>query len=185
MILYNFYKDYFSLNLKDYPNIAFDLEINKIIFCIFLGIIIAAIIINYRQYCMITLIKKLLRYNAKDISNAKSISELGIKKSYVKTAMSQNRISRIVSFVEKKEYSYEEYSAMIKKKGYKEKSIDYTKERIYIKEGTLGDANAIAEMHHPTILNTILFCILIFSSCVCIMFIMPSILNLINNLLAK
>jgi hypothetical protein len=185
MIFANFYRDYFSLNLKDYSNINIDLEINKIIFFIFIGIMIATVVLNYRRYCMIVLIKRLLRYDATDITNAKSISELGIKKHHAKCAMSTGRMSKIVYSTERREYTYDQYSQMIKQGKGREEKIDFLNERLYIKETEFDNAHLIADNNHPTVFNTFLFCVFILASCVCIMFIMPSILNFINIFLAK
>ena len=41
-----FYKNYICLNLKDYPNLKLDLEINKYLIATLLGLIIAIILIN-------------------------------------------------------------------------------------------------------------------------------------------
>ena len=185
MTLANFYRDYISLNLNDYSNINFDLEINKIILFLFIGIMVAAVVLNYRRYCMIILIKRLLRYEATDKESAKSIGDLGIKKHHVKCAMSTGRISKIVYSTEKHEYTYEEYSQMIKKGKGKEEKIDFSKDKLYIKETELDSAQIIADINHPTIFSTILFCVFILASCVCIMFIMPGVLSIINNFLAK
>ena len=185
MILINFYKDFFSLNLKDYPNIAIDLEINKLLFCLFLGVMVAAIFMNYKRHCTITLIKRLLRYDAISIDKAKSISDLGIKSSHVKTALKSSRITKIISSDQRKEYTYEEYSKMIKQKGFKEEKIDVKSEKLYIKENMLDEAKSIIEGNHPTFFSTLLFCVLIFAISICTIFLMPGILNFINNLLAK
>ena len=185
MTITDFYKNYLSINLKDYSNIGFDLEINKIILCLFIGIMLASVVLNYRRYCIFTMIKRLLRYEAGNSKNAKSIAELGIKKHYVKFAMSSGRISRIITSTNIKEYTYEEYSALIKDKKFKEEKIDFENDRFFIKEGSVDEANAIIEGSNPTVVSTILFCLLILASCMCIIFIMPGLLNLINSLIAK
>ena len=183
MILANFYREYISLNLNDYSNINFDLEINKIIFFLFVGIMIAAVVLNYRRYCMIILIKRLLRYQAIDKESAKSISDLGIKNHHAKCAMSSGRVSKIVHSTNRVEYTYEEYSQMIKKGKGKEEKIDFSTDKLYIKETELDSAHIIEQINHPTVFTTILFCVFILASSICIMFIMPGLLNIINNLL--
>lgn len=185
MILANFYKDYLSLNLNKYINIGFDLEINKIIFYISIGVMIASIILNYRKYCMIVFIKRLLRYEAINENKAKSIAKLGVKKNLASCAMSLNRVSRIVSSTEKIEYTYKEYSELIKNRNYKEEKIDFSKDKLYIKEDGIDEARSIAEYNYPTPFSTILFCLFIFATSVCIMFIMPTILNFLSKFITK
>ena len=119
--------------------------------------------------------RKLLKTQAKEV----------LKKHYVKFAMSSGRISRIITSTNKKEYTYEEYTALIKDKKFKEEKIDFENDRFFIKEGSVDEANAIIEGSNPTVVSTILFGLLILASCMCIIFIMPGLLNLINSLIAK
>jgi len=58
MGFYYFYEEYFSVNLKDYPNIGIDLEISKLLFYFCIGVMIAAIVLNYKRACTVSLIKK-------------------------------------------------------------------------------------------------------------------------------
>lgn len=183
MGLYYFYKEYFSVNLKDYPNIGIDLEISKLIFYLCIGVMIAAVLLNYKRACTITLIKRLLRYNSTDKEAAKKISELDIKINSAKVALSTGRVERMIGIADKKEYTYEEYSSLIKEKNFKEEKTDFNEAKLYIKNESIDEARKIAEQKSPTVINTILFCIFILSIYICIALMMPELLNLINILL--
>ena len=66
----NFYEKYFLINLKDYSNIGLDLEINKILFCILVGAVLAIAIIGYRKAGISRVVKALLRHEAKGFYNS-------------------------------------------------------------------------------------------------------------------
>lgn len=183
MGFYYFYEEYFSVNLKDYPNIGIDLEISKLLFYFCIGVMIAAIVLNYKRACTVSLIKKLLRYNSTDEESAKTLAELNIKDIEAKVALSTGRIERMIGISDKKEYTFEEYSALIKKKGFKDEKIDFNNAKLYIKKESLEEAKKIAEQKSPTVLNTILFCLFLISIYVCIALVVPEILNLINMIL--
>lgn len=62
----NFYEKYFLLNLKDYPGIGIDLEINKLLLFLVIGTIIALIFVGFRRAGVALVIKSILRREAKD-----------------------------------------------------------------------------------------------------------------------
>lgn len=186
MAIYKFYKDYFFINLKDYPNIGIDLEITKILFCLLIGIIIATAILNYRRASTIKVIKRLLRYDATNEENAKTSKELGINEKSLSFILSNNsRLNRLISKVGQKEYTYEEYSKEIKKRGYKEEKTDYKTARLYIREDAIEEAKFLSEASAPTLLSTVLFCVMMVAIFFCIILLLPEILILFNNILEK
>ena len=184
MTLYEFYNKYLSINLNDYSNIGIDLEISKILFCFLVGLIIATVIINYRRACMILIIKKLLRHEIVSEENAKTLSELDINSFGARLSLSSDK--RLMSMVKRageKQYTYEEYSELIKSKNFKEEKIDFDEAKFYLNEDALDDAKKIVDVPAPSIINTILFYVLLVAIYICIILLIPEVLNLINNII--
>ena len=183
--MYEFYKDYFLLNLKDYPNIGIDLPINQILFALLVGIIIAVVAVNYNRYCMSLMIRRLMRQSAVSEEGAKTLGELGIKSKGVRFLLSSGgRLSRIARRAGEKNYTYEEYRALQKSKGYKEGKIDFDNERFYIAEDRQEEAKHIFDMGSASVLNIVLFSLFLVAIFTCLAFLMPEILTLINNTLS-
>ena len=191
--MYGFYKNYISLNLKDYSGIGIDLEITKLLFAFFIGMIAATIVINYNRASTSLVIKKLLRHEALTEESAKTLSELSANLFGVKMLLKSNgRIKRIIKRVGQQEYTYEEYMSRKKKKDkgvdsncFKEEKIDFISARFYISEDRITEANGIVDRSETSVINTVLFCILITAVFICLVFLMPEILNLINNALVN
>lgn len=182
----DFIDKYFFLNLKDFPNIAIDLEINKVIFSIALGLILASFIINLNRGAAKSLITKLTRHSAYSEDGAKTLEELKINPLIVKYLLSSNkRLSGIVRRVGEKTYTYEEYVSMTSKRGYKEEKVDFSSARFYIAEQKRDEASEILNMRDTSVISSILFALLILSVSVCIILLMPSILPFIDALLKK
>ncbi len=184
MALIDFYNKYFLINLNEYPNIGIDLEINKILFCFLVGMVVTTIIFNYRTEGNSRLIKKLLRYESTCEENAKTLGELGLDNFNSRLTLSGNsRINKIISRVGAKKMTYEEYTAAVKSKEYKEEKINFETAKFYINEDGLESAKRISETNNTSLINTVLMCVLMVTIYVFIMFLMPSILTLINNIL--
>lgn len=184
MTLLEFYQEYFLINLKDYPNIGLDIEINKLLLCFLIGLIVATVVVNYRNSGNILLIKRLIRFESISEDSAKTLDELKINSFIVRHTLSSNgRLKKIVKRVGEKDLTYEEYSAMIKQKGYKEEKIDFENAKFFIREESLNEATRLSETTTTSPLNTVLFCVLLVAIYVFVMFLMPSILNLINSFL--
>ena len=184
MTLYEFYEKYFLVNLNDYPNIGIDLEISKILFCLLVGLIIATVIIGYRRFAMITIIKKLMRHEIYSESDAKTLTELNIDSFGTRLSLKgKGRLSGIVKRAGEKEYTYEEYSALIKSKDFKEEKIDFSEAKFYLNKDNLIEAQKVLDVPTPSIINTSLFCVFLIAVYICIILIIPEILSLINNLI--
>ena len=182
MTLYEFYQKYFLVNLNDYSNIGVDLEISKVLFYFLIGIIVATAIINYRRSAMITMIKKLLRHEIYSEDDAKTLTELNINNFGTRLALNgKGRLSGIVKRAGEKEYTYEEYSALIKSKNFKEEKINFEEAKFYLNKEKEEDAQRVLNVPAPTVINTLLFCILLIAVYICIIMIIPDILTLINN----
>ena len=184
MTLYEFYEKYFLVNLNDYPNIGIDLEISKVLFCLLVGLIVATVVIGYRRYAVITIIKKLMRHEIYSEENAKTLVELSINSFGTRMALKgKGRLSGIVKRVGEKEYTYEEYSALIKTKGFKEEDIDFNEAKFYLKKENLNEAQKVLNVPTPSVINTLLFSVLLIAVYICIILIIPELLTLISGLL--
>ena len=180
----SFLREYFSVNLKDYQNIGIDLEITKVLFCFTLGLIVATVVISYIKLQTNTLIKKLIRYEATEENNAKSLEKLGMKPFGARMAfLSKGRISKIIYYKGQKEYTYEEYTELMKSKSFKEEKIDFETAEFYIKPDMLDDAKKIIDVPTSSSLSIVLLCILIIAIFACLMLMMPEILSFINSLI--
>ena len=179
-------KKYFSINLNDYQNIGIDLEINKLLLAFTVGVIIAALAINFNQTGINLVVKRLLRKNALGVDSAITLGEMRIDGWRTRLLLSSSdRLKKLVGRVGEREYTYEEFVRLNKEKKYKEEKIDFATARFYLREEGIGRSRHIVEVGHTSMLNTVLFSILIFAIYVCISLLMPEILTVINNMLAK
>ena len=185
MFLKEIYEKYFLLNLKDYPNIGINLEINKLVLALTLGVIIASLMINYhRSYIHLTA-KRMLRYGALDEKSAKTLSGLGINLSSVRRALSRTgQLTKMVRRVGEPHYSYEEYIKKTKSRDKAEEKIDFDTALFYLDETQLDRARHISESGTPSLVRSILFAVLLLTIGVCVFLLMPEILTWINSLLA-
>lgn len=205
-----FYNDYISVNLKDFKNIGIDLEINKLLFFAVVGLCAACFFINYLQNNVATVLKKLMRLGAYGEENAKTISELGLSDSRAaKKLLSSDSgaISKAVCRIGLERPSYEEYmQAKAARKAKKKQKGSNTSEdvthseetaalntssldgidsaKFYIPEEMREYAERTLTNNSSSLIRTALLCALIFGFYIVIVFAMPSILSLINSILA-
>ncbi len=185
MLIKEIYEKYFLLNLKDYPNIGINLEINKLVLAFTLGVVIASFLINYHRSYTYLAVKRLLRHGALDEKNAKTLGEIGINTASVRFALSRSgQLTKMIRRVGEPHYSYEEYVAKMKSRSKREEKIDFDTARFFLDETQLDRAHHISEVGSPSFLRSILFAVLILTMGVCIFLLMPEILMWINNLLA-
>ena len=196
----NFYNKYFCVNLKDYPNIGIDLQINKLLLLVFLGLCIASIIISYNQSKVALILKKLMRAEAFGESNAKALPSLGLDKDkYVLRLISSDSgpISKIISVVGFKKPTYEEYVEAEKERKRQKKlppkerteivssigvKIDRKTSLIYISDDKREYAEHTFATNNGSAVKTILSCILIIAFYILLVFLMPSILSYANSI---
>lgn len=185
MTLKFIYEKYFLLNLKDYPNIGINLEINKLVLAFTIGVVIASLLVNYHRAYIHLTIKSLLRHNAFDQKSAKNLGELGINVSSVRFALSRSgQLSKMVRRVGEVHYTYEEYVEKQKLRDKKEEKIDFATALFYLDEYHLDRARHISETGTPSLIKAILFALLILAIGGCLFLLMPEILTGINSLLA-
>ena len=179
---------YFNINLKDYSNIGVDLNISLVLLFFFLGLCVAALVINHHRSYMATMVKQLIRHGAEDESCAKTLGELGLGNSRsIRMALSRDgQLTKMVKRVGEKKLSYEEYMALKKEKKLpgKEK-IDFGEARFYLSYEERERAKSFYENNSSSVLKAILLCVLIMSVYFCLMLVMPSALKLVNSLLGN
>ena len=179
-----FIDKYLELNLKDYENFGFDLEITKLLGFVFLGIMIAAVAMNLINRSTHLVIKALIRHECTSEDKAKTLPELRITSPLAAHVAftDSGRLHKVIKRVGEKEYSYEEYVQMQKEKKKPEK-LDSKTTPLYIPEGKLDEAKSIFDKGAPTVLDSVLVCILLLALYVCLTFVMPTIVSLINSMM--
>lgn len=195
----DFYEKYFFINLNEYPNIGIDLEINLVLFGILVGALIATAILGYRKAAIATVVKALIRHESINEESAKTLSELHISsRAVMKVLGGDGRLSKIVSQVGKKEYTYEEYLALMKRKKKRRgeentenqgdirslEKVDFSVARFYIAEDKIEEARRVYDRSDSPILHTVLSFVLLVALFTCLMFAMPGILSLIDSIVA-
>lgn len=200
----NIYDKYLCVNLRDYENLGLNLEINKLLFFVFVGLCIASVFISINQAKISLLIKKLIRSEAFSEQAAKSLSDLGLGNDKgIKSILSKQSgvITRIVSFVGYKKPTYEEYveaQKAKKKNKYLPKELkdnndknaslllspDFDTVSVYIDESQIDYAKHYYKTNSSSISKTIFSCVLIMVFYIAVMFLMPTLLELVNSILA-
>ena len=202
-LIKDFYNDFICLNLKDYKNIGIDVEINKLILLFFGALIIGCIIVSINQMNLTLLIRKLMKIEAYTEESAKTLSELGLADNAgIKSLVNKNdgRISKIIAVVGIKRQTYEEYMEAERKRKEARRlppaerkavldslsvgEIDASNAKIYIPEDKKEYASYVYSSGNGSVVKTVLSCTLILVVAVAIILIMPTLLSLLNNILA-
>jgi hypothetical protein len=180
----NFYKKYFLLNLKDYPNIDVDFPITLALFIFFIGLMAVSVTVNFRRSKIELMVRQLKRHNAESEESAKTLKELRLDNIIFKLLLArEGQLTKLVKRVGEKNYSYEEYMALSRKE--RNEKINFENAKFYLREEGMERSNKIIESHSPTLLNTILLCVFILAIFVCLSLVMPSIMNLIDNYIGR
>lgn len=180
----NFYKKYFLLNLKDYPNINVDFPITLALFIFFIGLMFVSIVVNFKRSKIELTVRQLKRHNAESEESAKTLKELRLDNAIIKFLLSrEGQITKLVKRTGEKNYSYEEYMALSRKE--RNEKIDFENAKFYLREEGMERSEKILESSSPTLLNTILLCVFILAIFVCLSLAMPSLLNLIDSYIGK
>ena len=175
-------KEYLSVNLNNYENIGINFEINKFILLCAVALCVVAFYVNYRRALMVNIVKQLLRKNAISEESAKTLAELRLDSSrgIKKAICTSSQLRRLISIVGESRPTYEEYVEAQKEKK-KIDSPDPSTVRIYIRAESMDRAKHIYNTYNVSIFNTLLACVLIIAFGVCLVFVMPEILTLINS----
>lgn len=179
-------KEYFSLNLKDYENIAVNFEINKFLVLVAIGLCAVAFVVNYRRSLIIDTVKQLFRYGATDEESAKTLAELGLSGSrgICKAVISDSQLRKMIAIVGEVRPSYEEYVEAMKKGKDDIPSTDLTTARIYIPSSSLERAKYVYNTYNTSLLKTFLSCVFILALTACLILLSPTLLSIINDALA-
>ena len=184
------YKNFVCVNLKDYSNIGINLEINKLLFFVTVGLCAACFVINYYHTNTALVIKKLIRADAFGEENSKTLSELGLSdnKSVIRLlSKDESIIKKIVSKSGEKKLTYEEYIELEKQKKLKKEKKDLPSNDIDSRYFISGNMKIYADRwvckNSGSLLKTSFYCILLIFFYAVILFSMPSILSLINGLI--
>jgi hypothetical protein len=180
-------KDLLEINLSDYENISFNLEINKVVIGAFVALIVGVIVLNVYRGNIRLVVMQLMRHSATSEENAKTIKELGLAGAKgVKTVLSKrNPLTRITARSGEIEYDYETYVKMDKYERKLIEKIDFDEARFYIKEEEKHRAQFIIERYNTSVIRTAMECVFVAIIGCCIFLSMPGILNVINNLFGK
>jgi hypothetical protein len=178
-------KEYLSINLKDYENIAINFEINKFLLFVSLALCVVAFVVNYRRAILVDTVKQLLRHNATCEESARTLSELGLSSSrgIRKAIVSDSQLRRMIAIVGESRPTYEEYVKAMKEKKKNEK-FDVSSARIYVTSESLDRAKYVYNTYNASLLRTLLSCVLLLSFTACLILLSPSILSLLNDALA-
>lgn len=180
-----FYDSFICLNLNQYKNLKVDFEINKFLIIALVGLVAAIIIINYVRSSMYLTVNKLIRHEAIGEENAKTVGELGLNLRRVKRCLaSSSQLKTIISRVGEEKLSYEEYIAKCKSKDKTLDKIDFEIAKFYVIKEKTDEARELGLKSKSLVLNTVLFCVLSVVAVVCLIFLMPEILTLVNNIFA-
>ena len=178
-------KKCFAINLNDYENINFSLEINKVILGAFIAMVIGVIMLDIYRGSTRTVIMQLTRHEAKTVEDAKTLNEIGLGNSRIvkKLLSGHNILTGVVARVGEVKYGYEEYKALSKEEKKESEKIDFASARFYIREESADRASQITERYVTSVPRTVASCTFVAILCICVIACMPEILSLINGLL--
>ena len=178
-----FYNEIFNINLNDYENLGINFPINKVLFAITVTICAACIFIELERKSTKDLIKGLTRHKAFSEESAKTLEELGLSGFFVKMILKSDTsfLKKLVKRVGAPEYTYEEYLALQKGKKLPKDNIDFTTARFYLDSAQENRRNHIMDNYNPSILHTVLLCVLMLVIYICVALLVPEILSLLNN----
>ena len=179
--------DFFFLNLNEYPNINIDFQINVFLLFLSIAICAAAVVVTIYRSTLQRVIKQLIRLEAFNEQSACTLADLGLEGSvFIKMALArEGRLTRMIGRVGEKKYTYEEYLALSKEKGFRHEKVDFATAQFYVREEQMDDAKNIVENYGTSVYRTALYCVLVMVLYVCLMLFMPEILSLIDGAIQK
>lgn len=180
-----FIRNCLSLNLNDYENIGIDFEINKLVLLVMLAFCVAAVFLSFYRGTIRLVVMQLIRHDAYDENNAKTLRSIGLGDNKMAKYMlkGDNLLTKVVRRVGEVRYSYEEYMEKKKAKTLDKENINVDEASFYIDPEMRERADIISEKYVTSVYRTIMSIVLIVAIGICIILIMPEMLNLINILL--
>ncbi len=194
----SFYKKYITLNLNEYEAFeGIDLYVTLFLAAIAAALCVGIFVSSFRKNAMINIIRQLYRHGATSEASAKTLLELGIKNtSLLRGLLSSGRLARAVVKVGEVKKTYEEYIAeeREKKKSKHKKRIadkelsseqSFDSYRFYISRDTDMAAKSIISKSPTSVWQCILLSVFVVCICVCLLFIMPELLESLSSFLTK
>ena len=180
-------KKYFAINLSDYENMNFSLEINKVVLGVCIAMIVGVVLLNIYRGNGRLLVMQLTRHGATSENEAKTLGELGLANSRAikKILSGGNVIAKTVTRIGAVKYDYETYVKMDKKARAEAERIDFESARFYIAEEPSTRAAFIIERYATSLSRTIASCVLVTLLCGCVIGCMPAILSAVDTLLGS
>ena len=199
------YHNYVSIKLSDYKGFESDLQINKLLFFVFLGLAAACIIINYNNNAVSVLLKKLTRTGAFGEDKSKKLSDIGLGSSRAIKRVLRAKSGVVKHLIAEKgaiKLSYEEYTELEKskksikgsKKEKKEKlseienklspCINFDTAEFYIPENQKEASERFISDKSTTLTKGFVYALLVLAFYVSVMFFMPTLLGWISKLIA-
>lgn len=202
-----FYKDFICVKLSDYAAFDSDLQINKLLFFVSLGLIAACLVISYHNGVATLVLKKLIRIEAFGEENSKTLADLNLGDSRaVKTLLrhKQGAIKSIILTKEAKSLTYEEYTELEKSKKMlrgldreekKKKlseineklspTLDFEKDAFYIPKDKKDAAERFISDKSTTFTMGLVYSGIILISYVALALLMPTLLSWISGIISK
>ncbi len=190
------------LNLNEYDCFeGFDFYVTLFIAILTVFICIGICVSNTRKNAMLTMVKQLYRHGATSEESAKSLKELRVKNTFfLRSLLSEGtRLSRIVLRVGAKNITYEEYIEEMKSHGFfkrkkraqasacdsvAEEKINFETAKFYISGEKDAEVKNILSKNVTTPWQNVLLCVFIVCISICIVFLMPEILHLVDSFLS-
>ena len=185
--MFEILKKCFEINLSDYDNISFSLEINKVVLGAFIAVIAGVIYLSLYRGAIRLTVMQLTRHGADSEQKAKTLAELGLSSSrMVKHLLSgHNLLTRTVERVGAEKHDYETYVRMSKEERAKVERVDFDEAKFYIKESESNRTKFILERYTTSLTRTLVLSLFFAILCGCIIASMPGILNVVNELIGK
>ena len=199
------YNDYFSLKLSDFKGFDSDLQINKLLFFVFLGLIVACIIINLNNSSVTLILKKLTRTEAFGEDKSKKLSELGLGSSRAVKRVLTHKGGATKHLIALKGFvplTFEEYTELenskkrlrgLKKSERREKldeinkklypTVNFNEAEFYIPEDMKDAAQRFISEKSTTPLRGLIYCFGLLVFYAAVMFLMPTLLTWIGKLI--
>ena len=183
----DFFYDCFHINLKDYENIGFDLEICKVILVGFIALSVGIVILNVYRKNIRFMVMQLIRHGAVDSDTSKTLEDIGLHNNRIlKWLLTRDgMLKKVVGRVGEPTYTYEEYIALDNKTKKENEKVDFSSASFYIREDKRERADEICERYDAGIVKIILSCVFIAITYVCLLALMPQILSWVNSLIGK
>lgn len=200
------YRDYICVKLSDYKGFESDLQINKLLFFVFLGLAAACFIINAHNNAVSVLLKKLTRVGAFGEEKGKKLSELGLDSSRAVKRVLTNKsgvVKHLIAEKGKVSLSFEEYTELerskkrlrgLPKAERKQKiaeiekrlseAVNFDTAEFYIPENMKEASERFISDKSTTFSKGFLYAGLVLAFYVGIMFFMPTLLSYLSKLTA-